>query len=190
MDVRELIRVKLDQLKDFQGRFKQTPPTELEKLKAALLAHGLITPLHAWLKLIPSKDARRQNRPTTGELLLLDGHQRVQALRALRDEGHAVPDVPVVLVRADNEAEAARKVLALASTYGTVDPEGLTEFLDLAGLDLTAAANAFSFPDINLQAMVTNNLTPKPLQPGALAVDLDALAASLLYRCPGCGFRF
>ncbi len=149
----------------------------MQKLKAALATHGLVTPLHVWAK-----------RP--GEYLLLDGHQRVAALKAMQAEGYAVPLIPVVLVRASDEAEAARKVLALASTYGTVDPEGLTAFLATAGLDLPAAARAYSFPDMDLQALALTVLTDRPLPTGATTVDLGALATSLKHTCPGCGFRF
>jgi hypothetical protein len=80
----------------------------------------------------------------------LDGHGRILALRemakayyALDEAGQvfikkehppAIPELPVVYIEAENEAEAKQKMLRLNSQYGVIDIDGFREFID--GLEM------------------------------------------------------
>jgi hypothetical protein len=63
-----------------------------------------------------------------------------------------VPELPIVYIEAENEAEAKQKMLRLNSQYGVIDLEGFREFID--GLEMEwgdlALPNGelFEFPDI------------------------------------------
>lgn len=116
----------IDSLLEFQGNLKTITPDNLERLKRSILKHGFSAPIFVWKGV---------------DNHILDGHQRLKALLALRQEGYEIPLLPVVYVDADSEAHAKEKLLYITSQYGSFDREGFADFTE--GLDL-------SFEDIRL----------------------------------------
>ena len=131
--------VDIDDLTPFQGKFKKLAKGDYEKLRAQIIAVGVTAAATVW------KDGDK--------LYLLDGHQRRETLSRMKIEGFDVPPIPVNFADCRTKAEAKIKVLALASTYGSVDPDGLIDFAKEAGLDMRAIADSFRFPDIDLEEL-------------------------------------
>jgi hypothetical protein len=112
----------LGALSRFQGSLKRISKRNLEKLKASILQNGFSAPIFVWRK---------------GEAnCILDGHQRLTALRSLEADGRSIPKLPVAYIDADSEQQAKAKLLAITSQYGDFVKEGLDEFL----VDLDPAA--------------------------------------------------
>ena len=132
--------VDVDDLTPFQGKFKKLDKANYQKLRSQLIAVGVTAAATVW------KDGKK--------LFLLDGHQRRDALQRMKLEGYTVPPIPVNFADCRTRAEAKIKVLALASTYGSVDEAGLIEFAREAGLDMGSIAESFRFPDIDLDHLV------------------------------------
>jgi hypothetical protein len=128
--------VALSDLEEFQGNLKDLSKENYEKLKSELLELGFSEPVSVW---------RYENR-----WLLLNGHQRVRTLRAMKAEGVDVPaEIPVSVVEASNIKEARKKVLSLTSQYGEITKDGLYEFMNDSDLNMGDLEN-FRFPEIDL----------------------------------------
>lgn len=117
--------VNFRRISAFQGKLKRITPENLDKLKTSIIERGFIAPPFIWKS--PSGNK------------LLDGHQRLKALRQLAKEGWEIPDIPVVYIEADTEQDAREKLLHIASQYGDFDQAELDSWLsDLdTGLDET-----------------------------------------------------
>jgi len=121
---RRLKRVPMAELQRFQGDFKSLHADQYAKLKQSIEEKGFFAPLFVWKEHI------------------LDGHQR---LNVLEKEGWDTDGgIPVVEIEAEDEQDAAEKLLLLSSTYGKIDPQGLYEFAETKGVDLTE----FTLPDL------------------------------------------
>ena len=79
----------LDDLAAFQGKLKSITEAEFEKLKSAIIKYGFSFPVFVWRKNI------------------LDGHQRVQAVKRLIEEGYELENgmLPVALIDAKDRKE-------------------------------------------------------------------------------------
>ena len=106
----------IDSILEFQGGLKKLSKKNLEKLKARILEDGFISPIFIW--------------EFEGDNYILDGHQRLKALSALREEGYNIPLLPVVYIDADNERDARRKLLSITSQYGEFEIAELGDWLD------------------------------------------------------------
>ena len=116
----------IDAIVEFQGALKTITQDNLDKLKRSILRHGFTAPFFVW---------------QSADNHLIDGHQRLKALLALRQEGYDMPLLPVVYIEADSEAHAKEKLLYITSQYGEFTREGFASFVD--GLD-------FSMEDMRL----------------------------------------
>jgi len=123
----------LEKLKNFQGNLKTLPESELEKLKNSIVKHGFSFPVFVW------QDA------------ILDGHQRVYALKKLLDEGYTIDDIPIVEIHAQNKAQAAEKLLILNSHYAKITEDGLYEFLSANELDINDIVSELNLPDFDME---------------------------------------
>jgi len=115
--------VPLDSLIPFQGDLKTLSELNLAKLKASILKYGFTAPCFIW--------------EHDGVKSPLDGHQRIAALLALRDEGYSIPLIPVDYIDAEDEKEAKEKLLHISSQYGEFTQEGIANFVLDAGLDIS-----------------------------------------------------
>lgn len=107
---------QLDDLNHFQGKLKSIDEDRFKKLKKSLITDGLPIGFHVW---IDKKD----------KVWTIDGHHRVLALKALRDEGYDIPSLPCVIVQAKDKKEAAKAVLINNSKYAKMNQESLSEFM-------------------------------------------------------------
>lgn len=120
---------------DFQGDLKTLPAEAREKLKNEIKLRGFSFPLYVWEK--------------DGTKFLLDGHQRLRALRALEEEGFVIPELPYDIVEAETIEQAKMKLLGAASQFGVVQGMGLADFIKEASLDPLDVSKSFSLPGID-----------------------------------------
>jgi len=111
--------------------------TNYNKLKKEILELGFSEPLSVW----------RQGENN----FLLNGHQRVRTIRRMVEDGYECPELPVNWVEAADENEAKRKVLALTSQYGTLESQGLYEFISDSDISVDDIEESFHFPEIKLE---------------------------------------
>jgi ParB-like chromosome segregation protein Spo0J len=131
--------VALETLQDFQGNLKTLQLDELEKLKRSILKYGFSFPVFVW------KDS------------ILDGHQRLFALKELLKEDHTIGNIPVVEIQAKNKTEAAEKLLLINSRYAEIEYDGLQKFIDENQIDLDAIIADLSIPDIDLSEFMAES---------------------------------
>lgn len=134
--------IELDSLTNFQGKLKSLSESAYKRLKHSILTLGFSFPVAAW---------KYRNKT-----FILDAHQRVLALKRMRDEGYVIPKLPVVYIEAKDQQEAARKVLAATSQYGEVEYTGLKSFADEFKLELPEIEESFKFPEINFDTLKLN----------------------------------
>ncbi len=162
--------IPLSKLKPFQGGFKELRPAEREKLKLEMKELGMLEPISVW------KDA-------DGVAWIMNGHQRASLLRAMvkaEEIDIAEPGLPVCYVQAKDAEQAAKAVLALASTYGRINKKGFAKFLDKNGFEEDYVQERFSFPELdNAEA-----------EDEKKKVEFNASKKPKLVKCPKCGEIF
>ena len=125
-------------LTELQGPLKSLSKENYDKLKKQILELGFSSPVHIW------KSGKKN--------YILDGHQRLRVIRKMAsEEGYTVPDLPVVMVEAKTMTEAKKKLLALASQFGSVEREGLYEFMSEADFGFEDIED-FHFPEIPFES--------------------------------------
>ena len=117
-------------LKDFQGGLKSISKIELEKIKASILKYGFSFPVFVW------------------ELNILDGHQRLAAVKELIEAGHEIDAIPVVKIEAKDEKEAAEKLLILNSRYAQITQHGFDAFVEEIEIELPEMQSLLHIPEI------------------------------------------
>lgn len=115
--------VSINDLHPFQDDIKTMKPSTLRKLEKVILDQGFSEPIAVWA-----------NSPDE-KMWILNGHQRMTALQSLKSKGFFIPPIPVTMVQAEDEQEARKKVLTLASQFGDFDGDNLAEFVAKAQLD-------------------------------------------------------
>lgn len=138
--------IPIEELVIFQGDLKTLAPEDCAKLKKSILKHGFIAPFFVWRKNI------------------LDGTERLIALRELAAEGHEVPPLPVIEIEAKSEQEAAEIVLQLSSRYGKMTVGGLDEFMERFALN-DEIIGKLALPEIDLRKETKITLTALPEKP-------------------------
>ena len=129
---------RLEWLEPFQGSLKELSRENYEKLKRQILEHGFVDPFVVWHDTEDKK------------YYLLDGHQRLNTLNKMRDEGYVLPpNFPVNMVEGKSKKEAKEILLALSSQYGEMTGEGLYEYLSEADITPIECFTDFNFDIIN-----------------------------------------
>lgn len=112
---------------------KRQTKEQAEKLKKSLVENGFSSPFFIW-----------ENGKST---YILDGHHREKALNELDAEGEKIPSkLPAVWVRAKNQNEAKKLILAYSSEYAKISRAGLENFID--GFDLGELQDMFTIDHI------------------------------------------
>jgi hypothetical protein len=145
----------LESIKEFQGNLKKRTKNDIEQIITSILKYGFAFPFFAW-----------QNE---GHNWCLDGHGRLLALSKMNKTYYAldeakklvtrkeppppIPELPVVYIEAENEAEAKQLLLRCESRYGIIDFDGgfqeFIEGLEMEWGDLALpSGELFEFPDI------------------------------------------
>ena len=120
----------------FQGKLKSLSKVRYEQLKGLILSEGYIGAIHVWAN--------------KGKHYCIDGHQRIYTLQKMRKEGYTVPELPVVKVLASSHKKAKKAVLAMISQHGEVDKQGLYEFMEDSGLEVSELENIV-IPDLDME---------------------------------------
>jgi hypothetical protein len=208
MENQQLIRVAcdvkdhlpLDQITPFQGELKTLLKEDYERLRKEILDTGFAFPMFVW--------------KSESKFYLIGGHQRVRALKTMRDEGFIIPLVPVVYILADSYKQAKRRILQDASQYGTVERQGLYELMSDIQMDPGDFASSFKLPELNIPSfnaeyfldeetgkLETNHehdegipdsaetSRPTKQKDGAIELSEDDFR-TFGHKCPRCGFEF
>jgi hypothetical protein len=152
--------LEIDELNDFQGELKTISDDELEKLKKSILKYGFSFPVFVW------------------ENKILDGHQRLKAVKQLVSDGYKIKDnkLPVVRIEAKNEKEAAEKLLLINSRYAKIDEGGFQVFSSEFDLDLDEMASLIELPEIELDF---ESIEPVSVNDGEEYTDSDDIILKL-----------
>jgi hypothetical protein len=103
-------------LEAFQRDIKTITDENIAKLKNSIIRYGFTAPVFIW----DSPDGRK----------ILDGHQRIKAVRALEMDGYTVPPLPIDYIHADSEADAIERLLHITSQYADIDRAALDLFME------------------------------------------------------------
>lgn len=112
----------LSALTEFQGGLKKRTDDDLAKIERSIKQYGFATPFFVWKH--------------EGKNKVLDGHGRLQTLKAMKARGEDITDLPVVYIELPNEEAAKNLLLRICSTYGEMTAESVAEFLDGLKIDL------------------------------------------------------
>jgi len=140
--------LSITQLTPLQGAFKVLTEDNARRLRKELTEDGFIEPISVW------EDS------TTAKIYILNGHQRYIVLMDLRANGYVIPQIPVNFIEATDLNDAKRKILALASQYGSVSTTGLSGLLSELGLTSEVAQEFLNFPEVDLAAMMSGLSVP------------------------------
>jgi hypothetical protein len=132
----------LESLIPTQDQLKELSQDNYAKLKNEILSEGFSFPFFVW-------QHNNENR-------ILDGHHRRLVLIKMREEGYEIPDLPCAIVKANNEKEAARKLLAVTSQYAKITDQGLYEFMNKFDIEMNEIKDRFEFNDINMAYFESN----------------------------------
>jgi len=133
--------ISLDELLDFQGELKILTDDDFKKFRRLILKHGITAAVYVW----------RQTNGKTSKVTnyMLDGHQRLKVLKALRGEGYKIPEVPVAYIDAPTREVAKEILLSHVSSYGKVTREGLDMYMLDAGLEIEDMADMISIGNMS-----------------------------------------
>ena len=112
----------LSALTEFQGGLKKRTDDDLAKIERSIKQYGFATPFFVWKH--------------EGKNKVLDGHGRLQTLKAMKARGEIIADLPVVYIDLPSEEVAKNLLLRICSTYGEMTQESVLEFLDGLKIDL------------------------------------------------------
>ena len=112
----------LSALTEFQGGLKKRTDDDLAKIERSIKQYGFATPFFVWKH--------------EGKNKVLDGHGRLQTLKAMKARGEIIEDLPVVYIDLPNEETAKNLLLRICSTYGEMTQESVLEFLNGIKIDL------------------------------------------------------
>jgi len=142
--------VSLHDLKNFQGKLKQTSRKRIDDLKTRIVNDGWIAPIFIWVH--------------EEEKSILDGHQRRIAAAELEADGYEVPPIPVDYIYADNELDARKKLLSIASQYGEWQKEELDIWVEEIGQDIAETLRLVD-SELNLDVIETKKATKQNIEP-------------------------
>lgn len=123
--------MELDDFKALQGNLKTLPEKNMERLKRSIREFGFRIPVFVW------------------ERYIIDGHQRLLAVRELIKEGYQIGKIPIVDIEAKNLSEAKELLLLVNSRYTEVDEEKVIN----NKLDLKGMADIINIPEIRLNSL-------------------------------------
>ena len=143
-----------EKVEDMQGPVKELPPERMQKLLNSLANYGFCEPLSVWKD--PSKE---------GRIVCLAGNQRLKALKKAKEMGWDIPDMlPASEIKANNELQAKKILLSLASQYGKFNQEASFTFIKDLKLDsYDDLLDTINFPEIDLSLDSFLNFNPKNL---------------------------
>lgn len=147
----------LDELVETQGDLKSMTKEAYHKFRAQILENGFTSPFHIWVDSLGIKRC-------------LDGHQRLKTLKMMRDDRVGMPDqFPCVEILARDEQQAREILLALATQYGKMSDESLSDYMIDSGIEMDYLDNYIVLPDNIMlnsepsEEMLNDGVEPKKL---------------------------
>lgn len=128
--------IDFHELVEIQGGLKNRTAGDIERMRRSIETYGFSFPFFVW--------------STKTKQYVLDGHGRLEALRAMEQDGIEIPPLPIVEIEAKSRKEAKQKLLRLNSTYGEFTIEGIEEFtadISVDWDDIVLPSGVFS-PDL------------------------------------------
>ncbi len=164
----------LAKLTPFQGAFKGLTDDNYRRFRKQLLAEGVNAAFTVW-----------RTSAATGKTVnyILDGHQRHEVLTRMEKEGYEIPPLPVTWTDCKDKAEAKRRLMGLASTYGDVNPKAIEAFALDAGLQIAKLDDQFRFPGVDFADLSKGSLLEEPSTHAKKS-------SALTHKCPKCGHKF
>lgn len=155
------------ELENFQGDLKTLDDESFKKLKGSIVKYGFSFPIFVW-------DGN-----------ILDGHQRLKAVKSLIEEGYTLDGdlLPVDRIEAKNEKEAAEKLLLINSRYAKIDQSGFDLFVENFDLDIADLSDMLDIPEVDF---TTPDFEPATEDEQG---KLDQLEPKIV-ECPHCGEKF
>ena len=135
----------LSELTEFQGGLKKRSDDDLAKIERSIEQYGFATPFFIWKH--------------EGKNKVLDGHGRLQTLKAMQARGKVIAELPVVYIDLPNEEAAKNLLLRICSTYGEMTAESVADFLDGLKVNIDDIKLPDGFLDLNtcVTPLVTHN---------------------------------
>lgn len=141
-------KIAIDKCIEFQGNLKELSDENYQRGRNSILELGFSFPLHLW---------KQKNK-----VYIIDAHQRVKICKRMRDnEGYTIPELPFNWVFAKDREEAAKKVLAATSQYGTITAGGFQDFIKEHDIKMDFITQTFNFPELKLIDVAKVNLPGK-----------------------------
>ena len=145
-----LPKIDYRELNAFQGDFKTLSEVEFTKLRLNLFGDGAIpqfeffVPIMVWFE------------PKSKKPYILDGHQRINVIKACNGTPH---ELPYIEVKAKNKIEAKKKLALFNSQYGKITRDGWDSFMHDVDLDFVRAfttLEAFTLPPLEYEPVIIN----------------------------------
>ena len=130
--------VTLDELQDLQGELKELSEENYTKLRNSMVKYGFSFPIFFW-------------QSPEGVRYILDAHQRVRTLKAMRVEGITIPPLPADPIQASGLMEAKEKLLVLNSPMGKITQEGFDAFT--ADMDIGEMTDLIAIADVMIEGI-------------------------------------
>jgi len=126
----------LNEFENFQGDLKEISKQNLERLKESIKRNGFNAPIFIW----------------KGHNYILDGHQRIKAVKELIKEGYILKDnkLPYVEIEAKDKTQAGEMILSYNSQYGVITNKGLELFVSDFKLDIKDMKNFLDFKEFSI----------------------------------------
>lgn len=161
------------QIKDFQGDLKTRTVDDIDHLVYSIETYGFSFPFYIW-------------RQPDGTCSCLDGHGRLLALTKMEQNGYEIPELPVVYIDAENEADARTKLIQINTQTGSYTETGMRELVrDLPQINLAE----YSFPGIDLNRVqfeigILRSAEESIMSTGLPAPDTDIVDSTALPPIP------
>lgn len=135
--------LSIDQIEDFQGDLKSMDEKNLVNFAKQIEKLGFSEPISIW-------------KTKKGQNFILDGHQRVAAIRYMVNEmGYEMPSaLPVSYIHAKNRSQAKDMLLGNISQYGQINDDGLSEFLQGTDITMDELTSDYAFSGFNLPKFI------------------------------------
>ena len=182
--------VPLDELAEFEGNPRQKTGRILRRLVKSVAEFGFVDPLVVW-----ANSAEHGHPPN----VVIGGHRRLDALRALREEGTKLGDVdglrardgavPCVLVRATVTQAKALNV-GLNRIGEEFDYRMLRDWLAEMDTDEIADLEATGFDDKEIRGLMDFGFPTGGRDEEITEEEIDDRVGGPDHVCPKCGYKW
>jgi len=162
--------IEYTQFNDLQGKLKDLPKENYEKLKKSIIDKKFSFPVFAWL------DKKEK-------IWILDAHQRIlKVLPLLESDGYDIPKLPTVFIDAKDKREAKELLLLLNSKYANITSEGMDLFINEKDyeIDVAEIGEYLHIPEMDMDFKLDSGENKEK--------ELDEMG--LENKCPKCGYEW